>query len=115
MRVPADRTPARDPFSPTAEGPAVRLDHLPHRDEPWFIKTAEHGQVSRDKDSVGHVEVFRLKGVGTPIVGRPRPPPQQRRATPSIAMSPKVAHPPIVDARVGAIHPQGAELQLTTK
>ena len=25
------------------------------------------------KDSIGHVEVFQMDGVGTPIIGRPRP------------------------------------------
>jgi hypothetical protein len=93
MREPADHAPARDPLGPAAGAPAVwlnspafddrpiGLDHLSHRDEPEFVETAERGQVSRDEGSVGHVEVFRLEGVGTSIVGRPRPLPGQRRAT----------------------------------
>ena len=33
----------------------------------------ERGQVRAIKGSIGHVEVFQMDGVGTPIIGRPRP------------------------------------------
>ena len=37
------------------------------------IQARERAQVGAIKDSIGHVEVFRMDGVGTPIIGRPRP------------------------------------------
>ena len=37
------------------------------------IQARERAQVGTIKDSIGHVEVFRMDGVGTPIIGRPRP------------------------------------------
>ncbi|TFI50702.1 hypothetical protein E4A41_00130 [Micrococcus endophyticus] len=50
------------------------------------VKAAEAGR----RGSVGHVEVFRMDGVGTSIVGRPRRLPVDRRArrpTPSSGKS----------------------------
>ena len=41
--------------------------------QPQAIQAREGAQVSAIKDSIGHVEVFRMDGVGTPIIGRPRP------------------------------------------
>ena len=37
------------------------------------IQAREHAQVRAIKDSIGHVEVFQVDGVGAPIIGRPRP------------------------------------------
>ena len=37
------------------------------------IQARERAQVRAIKGSIGHVEVFRMDGVGTPIIGRPRP------------------------------------------
>ena len=37
------------------------------------IQARERGQVRAIKGSIGHVEVFQMDGVGTPIIGRPRP------------------------------------------
>ena len=37
------------------------------------IQVRERAQVRAIKGSIGHVEVFRMDGVGTPIIGRPRP------------------------------------------
>ena len=37
------------------------------------IQARERAQVGTIKDSIGHVEVFQMDGVGTPIIGRPRP------------------------------------------
>ena len=59
------------------------------------VKTAQRRQVPEGQGSVGHVEVLRMGGVRTPIIGRPRPSPRHRRAavdrtaaTPSFVMSP---------------------------
>jgi hypothetical protein len=41
--------------------------------EAELVKAAERGQVRAGEGSVKHVEVFRMGGVGTPIIGRPRP------------------------------------------
>ena len=41
--------------------------------QPQVIQACERAQVGAIKDSIGHVEVFRMDGVGTPIIGRPRP------------------------------------------
>ena len=51
-------------------------DHL----QAELIKAGERSQVSTREGSVGHVEVFRVDGVGTSIIGRPRPSPPHRRA-----------------------------------
>jgi hypothetical protein len=53
---------------------------LPHNDEAELVQTAERGQVRAGEGSVGHVEVFRMGGVGTPILGRPRPSSRDRHA-----------------------------------
>ena len=37
------------------------------------IQACERGQVRAIKDSIGHVEVFQMDGVGISIIGRPRP------------------------------------------
>lgn len=57
------------------------INTLPDSDEPELIEAAERGQVNRREGSVGHVEVFQVESVGTPILGRPRPLPEPRRAT----------------------------------
>ena len=41
--------------------------------QPQAIQACERGQVRAIKDSIGHVEVFQMDGVGTSIIGRPRP------------------------------------------
>ena len=37
------------------------------------IQACERAQVRAIKSSIGHVEVFRMDGVGIPIIERPRP------------------------------------------
>jgi len=41
--------------------------------QPELIEAAERGRIRAPEGSVGHVEVFQLGGVRTPIIGRPRP------------------------------------------
>ena len=41
--------------------------------QPQVIQARERGQVRAIKGSIGHVEVFQMDGVGTPIIERPRP------------------------------------------
>ena len=41
--------------------------------QPQVIQARERAQIRAIKDSIGHVEVFQMDGVGTSIIGRPRP------------------------------------------
>src|ERR1700677_1204798 len=62
----------------------IRFHALPGHLKPEFIEPAKSGQVStgqaRITGSVGHVEVFLMGSVRTPILGRPRPLARQRHA-----------------------------------
>ena len=51
----------------------VWLNALPRHFQPQAIQARERAQIRAIKDSIGHVEVFQMDGVGTPIIGRPRP------------------------------------------
>ena len=105
-----DHGVAGDPFAPTLATPpvivhhpaghlaAIREDSLAHHHEAEVIQAGERGQIGGSKGSVGHVGVFQMGSVGTPIIGRPRPshPPRhasqtQPPATPRIAKSRKTS------------------------
>ena len=49
--------------------PNVLTRHL----QPQAIQARERAQIRAIKDSIGHVEVFQMDGVGISIIGRPRP------------------------------------------
>ena len=51
----------------------VCLNALTRHLQPQVIQVRERAQVGAIKGSIGHVEVFQMDGVGTPIIGRPRP------------------------------------------
>ncbi len=51
----------------------VWLNALTRHLQPQSIQARERAQIRAIKDSIGHVEVFQMDGVGTPIIGRPRP------------------------------------------
>ena len=51
----------------------VCLNALTRHLQPQSIQARERAQIRAIKDSIGHVEVFQMDGVGTPIIGRPRP------------------------------------------
>ena len=60
---------------------AFRFQALPDHDQAELVEAAERGQAgAREGSSVKHVEVLRVAGVGTSILGRPRPLPRHRRA-----------------------------------
>jgi len=59
---------------------------LPDSLQPELAQPGECGQVRAIEGSVGHVEVFRIDGARTPIIGRPRPLSSDRRG-------PAVLHP----------------------
>jgi hypothetical protein len=74
-------------FNDTAgEDGAVGVESLAGDLESEFVESAEGGQIgagdARADGSVGHVEVFWMGGVGTSILGRPRPLSGSRRAEP---------------------------------
>ena len=51
----------------------IGLNALTRHLQAQAIKARERAQVRVIKGSIGHVEVFQMDGVGTPIIGRPRP------------------------------------------
>ena len=61
----------------------VCLNALTRHLQPQAIQARERGQVRVIKDSIGHVEVFQMDGVGTPIIGRPRPLPSHDTPNPA--------------------------------
>ena len=80
-----DHRVAYDAFAPTLSAPPVLTHYLAGQDGPiasytlarhfqaQVIQACEGAQVRAIKGSIRHVEVFRMDGVGTPIIGRPRP------------------------------------------
>ncbi|VEH41212.1 Uncharacterised protein [Kocuria rosea] len=52
---------------------ATRFQVLPHGFQAELVQTDERSQVGTGGDSVKHVEVFRMGGVGTLIIGKPQP------------------------------------------
>jgi len=86
--------PAASAFTAAASTAGVGFDHpaRQHRTiwvEPLtgdfqaeHMEAGERGQVRASEGSVGHVEVFQMRRVGTPIFGRPRPSLGDRRADP---------------------------------
>jgi len=65
---------------PAGQHRPIRLEALPDDVQAELVEAAERGQVRGSEGSVKHVEVFRLGCVRTPILGRPRPLPRDRRA-----------------------------------
>lgn len=65
---------------PASEDRTLGLDALASDLQPEAIETAETSQIRAREGSVGHVEVFQMGGVRTPIFGGPRP--LQPAATP---------------------------------
>ena len=71
--APAASTPPVLTSNPASQHCMVCLNALTRHLQPQAIQARERGQVRAIKDSIGHVEVFQMDGVGTPIIGRPRP------------------------------------------
>ena len=61
----------------------IRPEALPDGFEAEPVEPAERGKVGSQEGTVGHVEVFRMGGVGTTIIGRPRPYPANDAPTPT--------------------------------
>lgn len=94
MREPAWHSVPQLRLRPTCATPRIRLglpalqdsfaaaNILTGHDQSEVVEPAERGEARRGEGSVGHVEVFRMESVVTPIIGRPRHSPPQRRARP---------------------------------
>ena len=95
MRQAPDHRVTRNALAPAASTPPVLtrntacqhcmvcLNALTRHLQPQAIQARERGQVRVIKDSIGHVEVFQMDGVGTPIIGRPRPLPSHDTPNPA--------------------------------
>lgn len=92
---------------PTGQHRPARLEPLPGHLQTELVETAEGRQVRGRESSVEHVEVFRVEGVRTPIIGRPRPSPSERRAG-NYTLNPEepinASALPIFDVRVFFYH-----------
>ncbi len=80
---------------PTLPHRTLRLDELAGDLQTKVALAGEGGQIKSPEGSVGHVEVFQMDSVTTPIIKRPRPstghnapPPGNTAATPSNGKSP---------------------------
>ena len=65
----------------TSQYRAVEFELLPRDLKTKLIKPTKRGQVRASEGDVGHVEVSRMDGVITFILGRPRPLDRERRAS----------------------------------
>ena len=95
MRQAPDHRVTRNALAPAASTPPVLtrntarqhcmvcLNALTRHLQPQAIQAREHAQIRAIKDSIGHVEVFQMDGVGTPIIGRPRPLPSHDTPDPT--------------------------------
>ena len=85
VRQAPDHRVTTDALAPAASTPLVLtsnaarqhcmvwLNALTRHLQPQAIQAREGAQVRVIKDSIRHVEVFRMDGVGAPIIERPRP------------------------------------------
>ena len=71
--APATSTPPILTSNTARQHCMVCLNALTRHLQPQVIQARERAQVGAIKGSIGHVEVFQMDGVGTPIIGRPRP------------------------------------------
>ncbi len=78
--TPAPSAPAVVLHDAAGQHRPIRLQSLADDFQAEVIETSERGQVRASEGSVRHVEVFRMGGVRTSIIGRPRPLSNERRA-----------------------------------
>ena len=71
--APAASTPPVLTSNPARRHCMVWPNALARHLQPQAIQARERAQIRAIKDSIGHVEVFQMDGVGTSIIGRPRP------------------------------------------
>ena len=80
--TPAPSAPAVVLHDAAGQHRPIRLQSLADDFQAEVIETSERGQVRASEGSVRHVGVFRMGGVRTSIIGRPRPRSAHRRADP---------------------------------
>ena len=73
-------TPVVGLEDPAGQHRMVVVDLLPGHRQAEAVQQTEGIEIRAAERSVRHVEVFLLGGVGTPIIGRPRPLHGDRRA-----------------------------------
>ena len=85
MRQAPDHCATTNALAPAASTPPILTGNtarqhcmdwfnaLPRHLQPQAIQASERAQIRAIKNSIGHVEVFQIDGVGTSITGRPRP------------------------------------------
>ena len=71
--APAASTPPALTSNTARQHCMVWLNALTPHLQPQAIQASERAQIEAIKDSIGHVEVFQMDGVGISIIGRPRP------------------------------------------
>ncbi len=71
--APAASTPPVLTSNTSRQHCMVGLNALTPHLQPQAIQASERAQIEAIKDSIGHVEVFQMDGVGIAIIGRPRP------------------------------------------
>ena len=81
--APAASTPPVLTSNPARQHCMVGPNALARHLQAQVIQARERAQVRAIKDSIGHVEVFQMDGVGTPIIGRPRPLPSHDTPNPA--------------------------------
>ena len=81
----SDYRVTRNALAPAASTPLVLISNTAYQHcmvglnalarylQAQVIKARERAQIRAIKDSIGHVEVFQMDGVGIAIIGRPRP------------------------------------------
>ena len=95
VRQAPDHRATRDALAPAASTPLVLtnntarqhcmvwLNALARHLQPQAIQARESAQIRVITDSIGHVEVFQMYGVETPIIEGPRPLPGHDTPNPS--------------------------------
>jgi hypothetical protein len=73
--------------NPARQHSTIRLEPLPDDLQTKLIESGKRSQIRRGEGSVGHVEVFQMGGIGTSIIGRPRPLTHHRRANPHYTLN----------------------------
>ena len=95
VRQTPDHRAARNALAPPASTPPiltsntacqhymVGLNALIRHLQPQAIQARERTHIRAIKDRTGHVEVFRMDGIGISIIGRPRPLPSHDTPNPA--------------------------------
>ena len=92
----------------------VWLNALARHFQAQVIQARERAQVRAIKSSIGHVEVFQMDGVGTPIIGRPRPLPGHDTPNPTHHPQMRRTHKPRnINDQISTREIQSRELRAT--